>query len=252
MSLSAEYLAVISLLSLIPYSLKGLTGFGPALLFVPLASALFGQPLAVAASGALDVTSGAALTATDPQIRRGHEGFFIGSAMALGTAAGVVALSRIPSTVSAGVLVAAVVIGLISVVDAQRKGPVETSRKIGPRGGLVGLLAGAIGGITGINGPPLVIYLQRVLSPHDQRIVLTRVLLVSAVVRVITFFFVGNHIAEAMILTLVCLPTQLVGLLIGSRFAKKTSPRRLAGINSSIVAISIILAAYNAFAGTGG
>lgn len=251
MSLSAEHLAIIAVLALLPYGLKGLTGFGPALLFVPMASALFGQPLAVAASGALDVTSGATLTVTDPQVRRGREGFLVGSTMAVGTAAGVVALTYIPSSVAAGILVLAVAIGLVSVFAAQRNGPVASSRAIGPQGNLVGLLAGLIGGITGINGPPLVIYFQRFLTPHDLRIIVTRVLLVSAVVRVLTFFIVGDHISNVMLLTLACLPMQLIGLILGTRISRKTSPRRLATVNSAIVTVSVLLAAYNAFVESG-
>ncbi|MFK4693575.1 TSUP family transporter [Streptomyces pristinaespiralis] len=251
MTLSVELLAIISVLSLLAYGLKGLTGFGPALLFVPVASVLFNQPLAVAASGVLDATSGAAMTVTDRQIRRGREGFLVGATMAVGTSAGVVALSYIPSIAAAVLLMVAVVIGLASVVIAQRRGPVEESQKIGSRGGaVVGLLAGFIGGITGINGPPLVIYLQRILTPHDLRIVVTRVLLVSAVVRVLTFLVVGDQIANAMLLALVCLPMQVVALLIGTKLSRITSPGMLTTINSTIVAFSVLLAAYNTLWGS--
>ncbi|MCM2577565.1 TSUP family transporter [Streptomyces meridianus] len=246
MTFSAEHLTVILVVALFAYGLKGLTGFGPALLFVPVASVLFDQPLAVAASGALDATSGAAMTATDPQIRKGREGFLVGAAMAVGTVAGVVVLSFVPSVVAAAVLVLAVLIGLASVVMAQLRGPVEESRKLGSKGGAVGLTAGIIGGITGINGPPLVIYLQRVLTPHDLRIVVTRVLLVSAVVRVLTFLVVEDDIGPAMLLTLVCLPMQLIGILLGSRMSRRTSARTLAAVNSAVVALSVLLAAYNA------
>ncbi|MEE1938082.1 sulfite exporter TauE/SafE family protein [Streptomyces sp. TRM 70361] len=251
MTLGAEHLVIISVLAFFAYGLKGLTGFGPALLFVPVASVLFNQPLAVAASGVLDATSGAALTAADARIRRGREGLLIGTTMAVGTAVGVVVLSLVPGPASAAMLVLAILVGLASVVAAQLKGPVEQSRKTGPRGGAVGLLAGFTGGVTGISGPPLVIYLQRVLTPHDLRIVVTRVLLISAVVRVATFLAVGDGIASAMLLALVCLPMQLVGILTGSRLSRRTSPRSLATVNSAIVAASVLLAACNAFWTTG-
>ncbi|HEX5565819.1 MAG TPA: sulfite exporter TauE/SafE family protein [Streptomyces sp.] len=251
MPLSAEHLAVVSLLAVLAYGLKGLTGFGPATLFVPVASALFGQPLAVAASGALDVTSGAVLTVTDPRIRRGREGFLLGSVMAVGAAAGVVALGHLPEGVATAVLVTAVLIGLASVATAHLGGPVERSRKLGPQGGVVGLLAGFVGGITGIDGPPLVIYLQRVLTPHDLRVVVTRALLVSAAVRVAAFLVVGDGVATAALLVLVCLPAQMAGLLTGSAFSRRTSPRSLAVVNSAVIATSVLLTAYNAVRGPG-
>lgn len=246
MTFSAGHLTIVLVVALLAYGLKGLTGFGPALLFVPVASVLFGQPLAVAASGALDATSGAALTAADPRIRRGREGFLMGAAMAVGTAAGVVVLSVVPGTVVAVLLVLAVLIGLASVVTAQLRGPVQESRPLGPLSAAVGLLAGFVGGVTGISGPPLVIHLQRILTPHDLRIVVTRVLLVSAVVRVLTFLVVEDEVGRAMLLTLLCLPVQFLGILLGNRMSRRTSPRTLAAVNSMVVALSVLLAAYNA------
>lgn len=248
MSLGPEQVAAVCLLALLAHGLKGLTGFGPATLFVPVASLLFGQPTAVAASGVLDATSGAALTAADPRVRRGREGLSTGAFMAAGTAAGVVALTRVPDAVAAAALVLAVLAGLASVVDAGRRGPVEVSRPLGARDGGVGLLAGFVGGLTGIGGPPLVVHLQRVLTPHDLRTVVTRALLVSAVVRVATFLAVGDdgQVSDALLLALVCLPPQLAGLLAGARLSRRTSPARLAVVNSAVVAVSVLLAALNA------
>ncbi|GAA3627908.1 TSUP family transporter [Streptomyces sp. S1A] len=248
MSIGPEQLAAVALLAVVAHGLKGLTGFGPATLFVPVASLLFGQPTAVAASGVLDATSGAALTAADRSVRRGREGLLTGAFMAAGTAAGVVALTRVPEAVAAAALVLAVLAGLAAVVDAGRRGPVGESRPLDARDGAAGLLAGFVGGLTGIGGPPLVVHLQRVLTPHDLRAVVTRVLLVAAVVRVATFLAVGDdaQVADALLLAAVCLPPQLAGLLAGTRLARRVSPARLAAVNGTVVAASVLLAALGA------
>lgn len=199
------------------YFLKGLAGFGPALVFMPVASLLYDPELALVTSAFVDLLVGLALvralTYTRAELRLAGR-LVLG--MAAGTVLGAVSVGLLPTHLLL-VLVAVTVLacGLQLALRAD-----TTAAAAAPGGGVrlyAGCLAGgASGGLVGISGP-FVVAGAADLEKGAFRRVLVIVFLAEGLLKLAVYWVAGVWTAGAVPLALLISPAVLLGLVVGSR-----------------------------------
>ena len=222
----------------------GVTGFGSALLTIPLATHLVPLPFALAMFSLLDCTSAWRIGLSDPKSAVGAEWKRILLPIVAGTVVGMTILVNLPRAVSMAAL--GVFVLLIAISNIVRAGAVS----------LVGLgwsyVAGFAGGITstlfGAGGPPYAIYLsRRPLTKEQYRSTLGVCTMFSISLRVVAFFIAGPlQSAKPWLWALAILPASFAGLWVASkafaRFSRDTLIRAI-GLMLAASGISLIVRA---------
>jgi uncharacterized membrane protein YfcA len=216
--LSFEVLALapIAFLGALVY---GITGFGAALVAIPLATHFVPLPFALAVFVLLDLANGLRIGLEAPQhVVRGEVVRLVPMLVA-GTVLGVTALVNLPrqgSMLALGVFVVA--FALYSLVSRR------------PRGALArgwAWPAGLAGGITsamfGAGGPPYAIYLsQRNLSKEAFRATLAVTSIASISMRLVAFVLTGLMSDPAVwVAAAVALPAAWIGISTASRLFRR-------------------------------
>jgi len=185
----------------------GLTGFGSALITIPLASHLVPLPFALALFALADLVSAFGVGLENPRNAVRAEWTRLVPMILAGTAVGVTALVNLPRAV--GMLLLGVFVlsfALYSVVSARWA-----------------LLAGFVGGITsslfGAGGPPYAIYLsQRGLTKEQFRATLGFATMTSISLRVAAFLVTGLLLdARVWIAAAVAAPCAFAGIAVSRR-----------------------------------
>lgn len=222
-----EFLAVLPVVFL-AFVLKGLTGFGPGLVIVPVAAVLIGAQEAVLLIAFLDLVSNTLIACKDrTSIRRG---FWLPMAIAMGAGSliGGLFLRLVPPRDFSFLL--AVVVALVGVWflfgRSNGKGnPLQTElpAKTGPKDTAVAVSTGVFGGFFGLAGILIAAYLGTFLTKELLRRVLVHILLVSATVRVITYTATGMYTMNILLLAAGAIPLLLAGLYCGDRLLFRIS-----------------------------
>ena len=181
-------LATLALLAFGGAFIFGVTGFGSALLTIPLATHLVPLPFALAMFSLLDCSNAWRVGLENPKAAVGVEWKRMLPAVAMGTVIGMTLLVNLPrnaAMVALGVFVLAVAISNLASGDAIR----TLSRRWAP-------VAGFTGGITstlfGAGGPPYAIYLsRRGMSKEAYRATLGFCTIFSITLRVVVFIIAG-------------------------------------------------------------
>ena len=199
----------------------GLTGFGAALVTIPLATHFVPLPFALAVFALMDMGNALRIGLQHPgDAVRGELGRMVPMVL-LGTAAGVTVLVNLPR---AGSMLA---LGAFVMLYA---GYSLTRR---PGGALIATgwayVAGFIGGITstlfGAGGPPYAIYLShRPLAKEQFRATLTLTTVFSIGMRVVAFAVTGLLLKREVFLAAVAvLPAAYLGVTVASRLFQRVS-----------------------------
>jgi hypothetical protein len=188
----------------------GVTGFGSALITIPLASLIYPLPFVLAVFALLDIVNSVRVGLAQPQAIVRDEARRLIPCCILGVAAGTALLS----VLRAQILLFALGLFVVSFACYSLLAP-EASLRIGAHWGY---LAGFSGGITsamfGAGGPPYVIYLS--LRPHqkrEMRATLAATSVVSVGARLVAFALAGLLSAPAVWLTAVPLVPAILGAL---------------------------------------
>jgi uncharacterized membrane protein YfcA len=108
---------------------------------------------------------------------------------------------------------------------------------------LTGGLAGVLSTSTGMNGPPIVLWLQqRGLAPESFRGALAGFFLVSGTVSLAAFLATGVVTRPALLLSAVTLPAVLVGHRIGARLASRIPAERFRRLVLALLALTAAVA----------
>lgn len=219
----------------------GVTGFGSALLTIPLATHLVPLPFALAMFALLDCTSAWRIGLNDPKSAIGAEWKRMIPAIVVGTVVGMTILVKLPRDIAMGAL--GVFVLLIALSNLVRAGAVTLVH----RGW--SYLAGFLGGITstlfGAGGPPYAIYLsRRPLSKEQYRSTLGVCTMFSISLRVAAFFFAGPlQSSTPWLWALASLPASFAGLWLASkafaRFSRDTLIRVI-GVMLAASGLSLI------------
>jgi uncharacterized protein len=191
---------------------QAVTGFGFALLAVPLLALATDAPTAVVGAS----IAGLLLTATMAVRERAHvrwraAGVLLAAAV-VGMPLGLVALHELAERVLAA-LIAVVAIGCTLVVWRRPRLPDHPAAVGG-----AGLLAGVLGAATGMNGPPLVAAFQSMAyQPRPFRATLAAVFAGTGTVSLAGYALTGELTRRAGAVGLAGLPAILLGWAAGNR-----------------------------------
>ncbi len=234
---SADY-AALAALAAIAFGgafVFGVTGFGSALLTIPLATHLVSLPFALAMFSLLDCTSAWRIGLADPKNAVRGEWRRMLPLVVAGTVVGMTLLVNLPRAVSMGAL--GVFVLAIAVSNLTRAGSVSLLRQAWA------YVAGFAGGITstlfGAGGPPYAIYLsRRPLTKEQYRATLGVCTMFSISLRVLAFLIAGPlQSPKPWLWALAVLPASLGGLWVASKAFSRISRDTL------IRAIGVALAA---------
>jgi uncharacterized membrane protein YfcA len=225
----------------------GVTGFGSALLTIPLATHLVPLPFALAMFSVLDCTSAWRIGLNDPKSALAAEWKRILPGVVVGTVVGMTILVNLPRAVSMAALgVFVLAIAVSNIVRASAVGMVRQAWAYA---------AGLAGGITstlfGAGGPPYAIYLsRRPLSKEQYRSTLGVCTMFSISLRVVAFLIAGPlQSATPWLYALAALPASFAGLWLASkafaRFSRDTLMRAI-GFMLAASGISLIVRALAA------
>ena len=193
----------------------GVTGFGAALLTIPLATHLVSLPFALAMFALLDCTSAWRIGLADPKNAVKPELKRMIPLVVAGTVLGMTLLVNLPREVSMGALGAFVLVTAVS--NLVRAGAVSVVRQSWA------YAAGFVGGITstlfGAGGPPYAIYLsRRSLTKEQYRATLGACTMFSISLRVVAFLIAGPlQSPKPWLYALAALPASLAGLWVASK-----------------------------------
>jgi len=208
-------LAVLGAIAFAGALVFGLTGFGAALVTIPLASHLVPLPFALALFALSDLVSALGVGLENPRNAVRAEWTRLVPMIVAGTALGVTALVNLPRAL--GMLLLGVFVLSFALYSLVRR---TGSRVISSRWAW---LAGFAGGITsslfGAGGPPYAIYLsQRGLSKEQFRATLGFATMTSISLRVAAFLVTGLLLdAQVWIAAAVAAPCAFAGIEVSRR-----------------------------------
>ncbi len=219
-----EYLALIPI-AFAGSLVFGLTGFGAALVTIPLATHFVPLQFALALFALADLSSGLRIGFENPQNAVRAEWTRLVPMIVVGTALGVTALVNLPR---AGGMFA---LGTFVVSYAVYSLFKHESRKV--IAASWAWVAGLAGGITstlfGAGGPPYAIYLsQRGLSKEQFRATMGFATLTSISLRVIAFLLTGLLLdPHVWLAAIAVIPSSLLGIFLAQRMFLKISREQL-------------------------
>ena len=221
----ADYviLAAIAFLGSIVF---GATGFGAALVAMPLATHLVPLKFALALYALADIANSFSVGLEKPGNAVRGDYLRLAAMILVGTAAGVTVLVNLPR--AAGMLA----LGAFVIAYAAYALLPRASRRVVGQGWA--WLAGFIGGVTsalfGAGGPPYVIYLsQRGLSKEAFRATLGLVTMTSISLRVAAFLLTGLLLdSQVWLAAALTVPAALAGVTVGRRIFLRVSREQLA------------------------
>jgi uncharacterized membrane protein YfcA len=199
----------------------GLTGFGAALVTIPLASHLVPLPFALALFALSDLVSAFGVGLENPRNSVRYEWTRLVPMILAGTAVGITALVNLPRAV--GMLLLGVFVLSFALYSLVRR---PGARVISAHWAW---LAGFAGGITsslfGAGGPPYVIYLsQRGLTKEQFRATLGFATMTSISLRVLAFFVTGLLLdLRVWIAAAVAVPAAFGGIAVSRRLFRRIS-----------------------------
>lgn len=246
LDLGVDGLVVLALATGLAYFLKGFSGFGPALVFVPTVSVLLDPELALAGSALIDLVVGAGLLATfrySPEERRLIARMVV--AMAGGTIMGAALAGAIPPEAIL-LLIGVAVLGLGIDLALRPREELPAIHISGSQRLRAGCFAGGVtGGLVGISGP-FVVGAVAGLDKSVFRRVLVAVFLVEQALKLAVYGAVGVWSEQALGLAVVAAPAIGVGLLAGYRLhlrVSQTAFRRVTGAILTLLAIRVLIEA---------
>jgi len=177
---------VLGVLAFLAHIIKGLTGFGPAIVFVSIGS-LIHDPLGVIVlASLLDIIGGGYLSVLNPQFFENRDYWVpIGALMVVGALVGSLALSVVPTSVFEYLLGGAIILIALWFLlgDSGPEPDGDGPYALDALDGLVGAFSGFCGGFTGMGGPLLIAYLGARFEKELFRAIIVPVFLMAAIAR---------------------------------------------------------------------
>lgn len=207
---------------------RGFSGFGGALIFMPIASALVGPTVAVPAFLVCDAIMAAPLI---PKAVKSADWIDVRPILAgsvIGLPIGNWFLTHADPTIVRWSISAAIILALIVLASGWR---FSSAPGLETRLG-VGLTSGLLAGLASIGGPPVIVYwLSATPNVVQMRNNLLAFFACTSVLALILFTWRGLLTPQVLWLVLVCAPGYGLGIWLGTRLFPHASPetyRRLA------------------------
>ena len=245
MPVSLESLALAAAVVTCGYFVFGLSGFGAALVAVPVVSHLWPVQFVLPVLALLDLAAAMFLGVRHhKQAERGELTRMIPLAF-LGAVLGAVLLVNLPRDAAlAGVGGFALLYGIYALTE---RGPL---RRVGRNWSYVaGVTGGATGALFGIGGPAYVIYLSRRLEDKGVlRATVATMVIFSVGSRILIFALAGLVTWDELKVVLVLLPFVFAGLWAGGHVHLRVSRAQLARIISLLLIATGVSLLVRAFA----
>ena len=212
---------------LLAYFLKAFSGFGSALIFVPVVTLLYDANTALAASALVDIFVGAAMLTI---IRLKREDLVILAEMIGAIAIGTIAGSLLAGAVPAPLIQACIAIAVLALGARLllRPEPITLHAPPGRSGPFLlamCLIGGVTGGLIGISGPPIVGAARPLMDKHAFRRRMTALFLAQGPFKLAIYPFVGVWTDDVIPVSLLAALPITLGMLIGFRLHVKVSER---------------------------
>lgn len=217
--------ALLAGLAFIGALVVGVTGFGSALITIPLATHFVPLQFALPLFALVDCSTAFGVGLENPRNAARDEWRRLVPMILAGTALGVTLLVNLPRALGMGLLGAFVL--AYALYTLVRHGP---ARVIDPRWAwLAGLCGGVTSSVFGAGGPAYAIYLaSRGLSKEQFRATMGFAIMTSISVRIVAFLITGLLLDRAVWLTaLVAVPSALAGLWIARHLYLRISREAL-------------------------
>lgn len=238
--LSPEQLAIALAAALAAAFVRGLAGFGMAILLVPVLGQAIPPAEAVVVGNWLGMLIGLKdirhnLTEAEPSACT------IALVAVLATPVGVILLSQTPMPL-ARLLIALVALVAFGLVLLPKRPPHPPGRLTT---GATGILAGLLTGFAGMPGPPVVpFYLGRHIDPHIARASMMVIFMATCLAGVVSASVLGVATLREPVLALMLFPTVILGNWLGHRAFGKVSTlqwRLFTGLVLGLAALSALL-----------
>ena len=239
--------AILGAIAFLGALIFGVTGFGSALVTIPLATQLVPLKFALALFAVVDLCCAFSVGLENPKNAVKQEWARLVPMILAGTALGVTVLVNLPR--AAGMLLLGAFILSYALYSLLRRAPMMV---IDSRWAW---LAGLCGGITstlfGAGGPPYAIYLsQRGLTKEQFRATLGLATMCSISIRVAVFFITGMLLVPAVwMAVLFAVPAALLGLYFAKKIFHRVSREMVLRAVAAILLLSgsaLILRAIHA------
>ncbi len=239
MSDHAIQLLAASVVVCVASMIKGAIGFGFPLVAVPLLSTIMGPRVAI------PVVAIPTLLSNVLVVRRGGAGDAAGAlgmplaALAVGTVVGALVLGSLDARLMSGLVgVVAILYVLATALHLTLRVSATSVRQIGP---VFGVLAGLMGGATGISSPLLASYLLLLrLQKREFVFWITVMFFVVNIVQVAMYFRLGLYAGPVLTTALlVCVP-MVVGTVAGLALQDRLAPRLFERIVLAVVFVASV------------
>jgi uncharacterized membrane protein YfcA len=240
MEVSFFSLAVGSLIIFLAFLNRALTGFGSALISVPLLALLFDLKFVVPLESVLEVGFTVLLISkVSPKIHKNTLLPLIGGAV-LGTLLGTYFLRTLGNPLLKRGLGAFILLFALYYMREGRRG---RERNLSAHWGiLAGAGGGILGGLFGTSGPPYVAYLAYKLKEKDVlRASLIGIFAVDYSWRTLVFAFSGLLTADLLFFCLCLIPALVLGTILGHKIHVRVTEGQFRKIVAGILFISGIL-----------
>lgn len=236
--LSASGIVVLVVTALVAGCARGFSGFGGALIFVPVASAVVGARLAVPLLLIVDVVLTPGLI---PKAWRNADRPNVGvmaTGASLGVPAGTYLLTHMEGTTIRWAIVAIVVVLLALLTSGWR----YHGRPHASLTAAVGLTSGLFSGAAQVGGPPVVAYwLGGNFAPLTVRANIVLYFAISTVLSIVSYLVAGILTWETVQLSLLIGPTFAFGLFAGARLFSLANEIVFRRICYSLIAAAAIV-----------
>jgi uncharacterized membrane protein YfcA len=222
MATEAGLLAAIAFLGALIF---GITGFGAALVTIPLATHLVPLKFALALFALVDLCCALSVGLENPKNAVRAEWARLVPMILVGSALGVTVLVNLPR--AAGMFLLGAFVLSYALYSLARRGAARVIHA--GWAWLAGLCGGITSTLFGAGGPPYAIYLsQRGLSKDEFRATMAFAVMTSISLRIVAFLITGLLLDPAVWLTAAAaVPAALVGLFVAKRLYRRISREAL-------------------------
>lgn len=238
---TAGNILALSLIIFIASVVRGFTGFGLALVAVPLIQFLMPVTDTAVFIAVINVIFSILYYRRSKEIVRGQP---LG-AMALWTGIGVAGGTVILKFVNPGYIQLVWGLLIIFIVIALARGlnlNIKTDRAAMT---LSGLFGGVLAGATGITGPPVAIILSSMRTPKEKFNALISIFILFAVSYALIFYLISGLIrTETLMLALCSVPALLAGLYAGDRLVSRISQNTFTAVVYVVLMIMGIITLF--------
>lgn len=219
---TAGNIIALSLIIFVASIVRGFTGFGLALVAVPLIQFILPVTDTAVFIALINMIFSIIYYRHSKAVVKGQPLGLMALWTGIGVAAGTVILKFVnPAYIQLGwgVLIIFIVVALVRGLNLRIRSDKSAMT-------LSGLLGGLLAGATGISGPPVAIILSSMNTPREKFNAIISIFIFFAVTYALIFYLISGLIrTEIVILALCCIPALLAGLYTGDKLASRISQK---------------------------